>query len=216
MFLLHTFFIILNMNSLIKNLQNSYYKSKLKNEEFSFLFDENKSGEYVCFDTETTGLSPRKDDILSIGAVKIKDGKILASQKLELFIKPKKEINKKSITIHRLRHIDLQSGVDIEHAIERFLYFIGSSTLVGYYLEFDVAMINKYLKSILGIKLPNEMIEVSSMYYKYKAGPVVQRNVDLRFDSIMRDLDLPFFGKHDAINDAIMTSMIFLKLNKDR
>jgi DNA polymerase-3 subunit epsilon len=200
------------MNSLINAMQKRYYRSRLKDERFAFLFDESDDDTFVCFDTETTGLSPRKDEIISIGAVKIQNGKILASQKLELFIKPCKKLDQKSITIHRLRHIDLQNGIDIEHAIERFLYFIGSSTLVGYYLEFDVAMINKYLKSILGIKLPNKQIEVSTLYYRYKAGPVVQRNVDLRFDSIMKDLDLPFFGKHDAINDAIMTSMIYLKL----
>ncbi len=37
-------------------------------------------------------------------------------------------------------------------------------------------------------------------------------NIDLRFDSIMKDLNLPRLGKHDAINDAIMTGMMFVKL----
>jgi len=36
--------------------------------------------------------------------------------------------------------------------------------------------------------------------------------IDLRFDSIMKDLGLPIFGKHDAINDAIMTAMMYVKL----
>ncbi len=79
------------------------------------------------------------------------------------------------------------------------MHFIGNRPLVGYYLEFDVAMINKYLKPHLGIKLPNKQIEVSKIYYdkKYRINP--QSHIDLRFDSIMKDLDLPIFGKHDAI-----------------
>jgi DNA polymerase III subunit epsilon len=36
----------------------------------------------------------------------------------------------------------------------------------------------------------------------------------LRFDSIMKDLGLPRLGKHDAINDAIMTAMMFVRLTR--
>jgi DNA polymerase-3 subunit epsilon len=51
----------------------------------------------VVIDTERTGLNPKEDEILSIGAVKIKDNKILTSQTFEVFIKNTKEINSKSI-----------------------------------------------------------------------------------------------------------------------
>ena len=52
-------------------------KSKLKDKKYSYLFDTPKMGEYVCLDCETTGLNPKKDEILSIGAVLIKDNKVL-------------------------------------------------------------------------------------------------------------------------------------------
>ncbi len=53
----------------------------------------------VALDTETTGLNPKKDEILTIGAVKIRDSKILLSKTFEASIKPKKEINSDSIKI---------------------------------------------------------------------------------------------------------------------
>ncbi|WP_456485657.1 hypothetical protein [Hydrogenimonas sp.] len=84
--------------------------------------------------------------------------------------------------------------------------------MVGYYLEFDVAMLNKYARRLLGIALPNRQIEVSAIYYDKKIGTIPQGHVDLRFDTILSDLDIPRLGKHDALNDAIMTAMIFLKL----
>ena len=84
--------------------------------------------------------------------------------------------------------------------------------MIGYYLEFDVKMINKYLKPYLGITLPNEQIEVSGIYHDKKIKLIPDGIIDLRFDSIMNDLGLPIFGKHDAINDAIMTAMIYVKL----
>jgi len=186
--------------------------SKLKDEEYRFLFEEAPEDEVVVFDTETTGLNPKKDEILSIGAVKLKGNKILMSQKFELFVKPTREINEQSIKIHQIRNIDLENGCEAREAITQFLYFIGSRPLVGYYLEFDIKMINKYVKPWLGINLPNEQIEVSGLYHDKKIKLIPDGVIDLRFDVMMKDLGLPIFGKHDALNDAVMTAMMYIKL----
>ncbi len=71
----------------------------LKNERYRFLFDEYFGNELVAFDCETTGLDPKKDEIISLAAVKIRDNQILTSEKLQLFVKPKGEINIDSIKI---------------------------------------------------------------------------------------------------------------------
>lgn len=196
------------------NLQCKYYRKKLRDESFAFLFDESPEDEVVVYDTETTGLNPRRDEILSIGALRLKGDKILASEKFDIFVTPSRLISEESIKIHQIRNIDLQNGYAPNEAIEKFLHFIGSRTLVGYYLEFDVAMINKYLKPYLGIKLPNKQIEVSRIYHtkKKKHLHVPDHTIDLRFDVMMQNLDLPIFGKHDAINDALMTAMMYIKL----
>jgi len=198
--------------SSFSNYKRSRNLSKLKDNDFKFLFDEYDNGEYVVFDTETTGLNPKKDEILSIGAVKIKDNKILTSQTFEVYLKNTTEISSKSIEIHRIRPCDLQNATDVEDGIKDFLKFIGSRPLIGYYLEFDVAMINKYIKPILGITLPNRMIEVSEIYFDKTIALIPQGNIDLRFDTILQKCGVPDMGAHNAVNDAIMTAMIYLKL----
>ena len=187
-------------------------RKKLKDETYAFLFDEALEDEVVVFDTETTGLNPKKDEILSIGAVIVKGNKILTSEKFELFVKPTKAINEESIKIHRIRNIDLENGSEAKEAIEQFLHFIGSRPLVGYYIDFDVKMVNKYVKSLLGITLPNKTIEVSGIYHDKKIKFIPDGTIDLRFDVMMKDLGLPIFGKHDALNDAVMTAMMYVKL----
>ena len=193
-------------------IKNYFNHRRLKDAKFDFLFDDYTGEEYICFDCETTGLDPQKDDIISIGAVKIQNGRVLTSQKFERFVKPETKLQAESIKIHHIRQCDVEDAKDIEEVIEEFLYFIGNRPLVGYYLEFDVAMINKYVKPRLGIKLPNKQLEVSAIYHDKKIGLIPQGVIDLRFDSIMKDLGLPILGKHDAINDAIMTAMMFVKL----
>ena len=201
------------MFSFFTNFKSKRNFSKLKDDNFAFLFDESENDEYVVFDTETTGLNPKKDEILSIGALRIKDNKILTSQTFEVYLKNTKEISSKSIEIHQIRPCDLQNATDVEDGIKDFLIFIGSRPLIGYYLEFDVAMINKYIKPMLGITLPNRMIEVSEIYFDKTIALIPQGNIDLRFDTILQKCGVPDMGAHNAVNDAIMTAMIFLKLN---
>jgi DNA polymerase-3 subunit epsilon len=197
-------------------LMKKWNRKHLKDEKYAFLFEDSSSDEIVVFDCETTGLNPKKDEIISIGAVKVKGNKILTNEAIHLFVEQKKQINHKSITIHQIRHCDLENAIPVEDAIEQFLYYIGNRTLVGYYLEFDVAMINKYIKPMFGITLPNKKEEVSAIYYDKKIATIPQGNIDLRFDTILEDLALPKLQAHDALNDAVMTAMIYLKLQHTR
>lgn len=198
---------------MFREITNYINKRKLKDGRFINLFDKPLDDEFVCFDCETTGLDPKKDDIISIGAVIIKGNQILASKKFVKFVKPKNStIQEEAIKVHHIRECDLEHAENIDDVIEEFLEFIGNRKLVGYFLEFDVAMINKYVKPKYGIKLPNKKFEVSAIYHDYKIEKIPQSNIDLRFDTIMNDLKIPTMGKHDAFNDALMTSMMFIKL----
>jgi DNA polymerase-3 subunit epsilon len=197
---------------MFRAIKQYFNKKNLKDNKFEFLFDKSSNDEYVCFDCETTGLNPKIDDIVSIGAVIIKNNTIISSKKFVKFVKPKTKLQAEAIKIHHIRECDLEDAEDINDVVLEFLHFIGNRTLVGYYLEFDVAMVNKYIKPKLGITLPNKLIEVSAVYHDFKMELIPQGHIDLRFNSIMEELNIPSLGKHDAYNDAIMTSMIFIKL----
>lgn len=193
----------------------SYFgKKKLINKKYENLFDKYTKDEYVCFDCETTGLNPKIDDVISIGAVLVKENKILVSKKFERFVRPQATLGEESIKIHQIRKCDLQDGKDIKEVIYEFLDFIENRPLIGYNLQFDMAMVNKYIKPSIGVKLPNRQIEVAYMYRKKMSRIHKDQEIDLSFDKIINNLSLPILSKHDAINDAIMTAMIFLKLKE--
>jgi DNA polymerase III subunit epsilon len=120
------------------------------------------------------------------------------------------------VRVHGLRERDVAQGMDPDEAMRRLLTFIGARPLVGYYLEFDVAMINRAIFPMLGVPLPQPKIEVSSMFYDYKVRqlPPYQHggNIDLRFATLMQELGLPLRNAHDALNDAVMAALAFIKL----
>lgn len=187
-------------------------RKRLKDENYAFLFDAYQGDEVVVFDTETTGLDPKKDEVISIGAVKVKGNHILTSETFEVYLKTTRPIPAESIEVHGIRPCDLEDAVPPEMGIATFLEFIGPRPLTGYYLEFDVAMINRYVKPWLGVNLPNRQTEVSGLYFDRMNSTIPQGNIDLRFDTILAKLGLPPMGKHNAVNDAIMTAMMYIKL----
>jgi DNA polymerase-3 subunit epsilon len=203
------------LETMIRSLRAGYMRRRLKDPTYSFLFEPEHPDEVVCFDTETSGLDPRKAEILSLAAVRIRGNRVLSSQRLEMVLKPSSAIDQASIKVHRLRHVDVENGLDIHEGLDRFLRFVGTRPLVGYFLEFDVAMVNRYLRPWLGISLPHRCTEVSALYYDNRVkgrNAVYTGNVDLRFDTMMADLQLPILPAHDALNDAVMTALMYVKL----
>ncbi len=200
---------------MIETIKQYFNKRRLTDPNYEYLFDKYDGDELVCFDCETTGLNPKVDDIISIGAIIIKNNTILSSRKFERFVKPKQELTGETIKIHRIRECDLENAKNIDDVIIEFLDFVGNRPLVGYFLSFDKAMVNKYIKPKIGITLPNVSYEVSEIYYNMIATPN-NPDIDLKFNTIMENLELPIMSAHDAINDAIMTAMIYIKLNNVR
>ena len=206
------------MSGLIDRLRRGWQQRQLRDSEWRFLVDAPPPGEWVALDCETTGLNPRSDEIIAIGAVRIVGNRVLTSERLDLLVRPEHGVSAESIRVHRLRAQDVQDGVPAEEAMRRLLHFIGARPLVGYYLEFDVAMINRTLKRTLGLTLPQEKIEVSRLYYDHvfqQLPPHKQQEnteIDLRFATIMDALGLPTREAHDALNDAVMAALAFIKL----
>lgn len=201
-------------------IQREWLLYHLADPAFRFMFEPPPAHEWVTLDCETTGLNVRSDEIISIAAVRIVGNRLMTSERLELLVRPTRSVSAASVRIHRLRDRDLVGGLPVEDAVKRLLHFIGSRPLVGYYLSFDVAMLNRAVWPLLGIGLPQPQIEVSRLYHdhKFRQMPAYQRQttaqVDLRFGSMMRDLGLPLRDAHDALNDAVMAGLAFIKLRQ--
>ncbi|MFO1263801.1 MAG: 3'-5' exonuclease [Rhodoferax sp.] len=201
-------------------LKRGWMLYHLGDPRFRFMWDAPPKDEWVALDCETTGLNVRTDEIISIGAVRIQGNRILTSERLELLVRPQGAVSADSVRVHRLRAQDVAQGMSADEAMMRLMHFIGSRPLVGYYLEFDLAMINRVLFPMLGMGLPQARIEVSGLYYDYKFRqlPAYQQqgnvNIDLRFATMMQDLGLPLREAHDALNDAVMAALAFIKLRE--
>ena len=194
-------------------IKRLFHQATLGNQSYRFMFGRAPADEFVVIDCETTGLNVRTDDVVAIAAIKISGNRILTSARFEAIVHPDRELGAEAIRIHRLRRSDVEAAPIVWKVLPSLLHFIGPRPLIGYYIDFDIAMLDKYILPLIGIELPNERIEVSRLYYDRKYGDAPPNtSVDLSFAAMLGDLSIPPLGQHDAFNDALMTAMMFLQL----
>jgi DNA polymerase-3 subunit epsilon len=174
-------------------------------------FKENSS-EIVVFDTETTGLNPQIDKMVSVGAVKLKGNVMKVEETFyeEILI----ENNAMSgVNVHEvINSIDSKSEISV---VLSFLDFIKNCTLVGHHIAFDVAMINQVLQANFSLKLKNRTIDTAQLALKkehYGVIPAAYRTDHYTLDKLIERYHLSNQDRHHALGDAYITAELFLKI----
>ncbi|WP_232802347.1 3'-5' exonuclease [Alloalcanivorax mobilis] len=181
---------------------------------FGHLFQAPDGQELMALDCETTGLDPRRCELVSVAAVPIRAGRVQAGAALDLRIRTPASLDAQSIRVHRLRGVDLEDGLEAEQALERLLDFIGNRPLVGWCLDFDLTVLNRVARRHTGFDLPNPVIELSDLYRRHQARRRPDALPDLRFESAARCLGVPVIGRHSARGDATTAALMYLRLKK--
>mgnify|MGYP001118129653 CR=1 FL=1 len=99
---------------------------------------------YVCFDLETTGLSPEKDEIIEIGAVRVEEGKVI--DRFSRFVKPDHPISSMVTSLTGISNEMVADAGPTDRTIYDFLYFCGELPVVGHNLMFDYRFTYRYAK----------------------------------------------------------------------
>jgi DNA polymerase III subunit epsilon len=170
---------------------------------------------FTVLDTETTGLDPSRDSILSFGAVKISESKIQIPTAVEWY--PRSEYRGgKTAQIHGL--VNIAQQISREEFMRRLLPYLGNSILVGHHLGFDLEMITRQLKAFGVDRLPNAGIDTLNLAIRLEHGPQADQNRINRerysLDSLCKRYGIETDDRHTAAGDAFLTAQLFQKLLK--
>lgn len=176
--------------------------------------------DFVVFDTELTGLDRKKDEIVAIGAVHIRDLQIDLSSTFHCYVKPKNLDPTAATLIHRITPEQLKDAPTIEEVLPEFITFTGNSLLVGHYVGLDMSFLNRACQLYLGGTLDNPGVDTMKLARGYKRvllghyhDPSITSN-SYRLEDLGREFNLPRFDSHDALEDAMQTAYLFLFLIK--
>ncbi len=162
------------------------------------------SGEFVCFDLETTGLSPRKNKIIEIGAVLISEGKVV--DRFSTFVDPKEPLTEKITNLTGIDDSMLKGAPDEADAVTRFLKFCGDRVLVAHNADFDASFI-KSACSRIGVEFNNTTLDTLALSRVLLTGIE-----NYKLDTVAGYLRLPEFNHHRATDDSEILFLIFAQL----
>lgn len=161
---------------------------------------------FTVFDTETTGLDPSHDEIISIGAVRIINNRILKNENFSQLIDPKRSIPKKSIKIHGIHPETIKGKPTVETVLPLFHRYCGETILLAHNAAFDMRMF-QMKEEVCGTTFINPLLD--TLLLSEVLHPT-QKSHDI--ENISVRLGVNIFGRHTALGDAMMTAEMFLKM----
>jgi DNA polymerase-3 subunit epsilon len=167
---------------------------------------------FVVLDTETTGLDLQKDNIISIGAVRVIDNSINIADSLSIIVKNQQAQIPSAVTIHGLVQI-ASKGQDVVESITQLLAYIGSDIIVGHHAAFDIAMINKMSQQLGGGTLKNPVLDTAFLAKRldHVSDPHSLDKREYTLDKLCTRYNVVPKARHTADGDAYITAMIFMK-----
>ncbi|ERS91826.1 3'-5' exonuclease [Halomonas sp. PBN3] len=199
---------------MLKALRRAADRRRHADGEYAWLFHPYTGDEMVVIDTETTGLDTRSAELVSIAAVRVRGDRILTSDSLDLRLARPASLTSDSIRIHGLRGVDLANGESVEAALARLLDFVGNRPLVGWHLDFDLAILNRELRPRFGFELPNATVDVAQLWRRRLRRRHPEIDGQPRFERVAERLGVPVMGRHTALGDAVTTALMFLRLER--
>ncbi|WP_348797206.1 3'-5' exonuclease [Flavobacterium adhaerens] len=171
-------------------------------------FDQ-KSKRYVVFTTETSGLNPEKDVILSIGAFAILNNKIHIGDSFESTLLQYKYFHDNGLSNEFILESKMKKLSEPE-AIQAFIDYIGNAVLIGHHVDFDVDMINVALMRLGCGRLKNEALDIDVMYRKL----IDINDKQFSLDELSEIFKLPKNYRNSPPENAYTMALLFLKLKK--
>lgn len=164
---------------------------------------------FTVFDTETTGLDPRRGDrIIEIAGVRIVDGKIEEEKVFVSLVNPEKTIPWEAKQVHKISDEDVADAPTIDQVLPQFLDFAAGSILVAHNADFDMGFLNIQKETCWGyVELPECFctMRMSRSLYPQE----FRHNLDV----ICSRFGLAADGsRHRAMTDVLLTAQAFLKM----
>ena len=177
---------------------------------------------FVSLDCETTGTDAKKDRLITMGAISVRDGEILLEDQFEAILHVSH--NTSSVLVHGMTAEEAaRVGVEEGEALRGFLDFLGGAVIVGHHIGFDVEVIQHACQRNFGIDFSNRWVDTMELTLHLEDAGAFESEPrgssgtvapfrDFSLDGLCRQFHVLPHDRHTAAGDAFITAQIFLKL----
>ena len=165
--------------------------------------------DYTVIDLETSGLHPETDEVIEIGACRVRCGR--ETEHYVALLKNRRLIPQGVVQLTGLTEAQLQQeGIEPAQAAREFLAFIGDDTLVGHNIAFDFAFLRELCR-MSGLKTPvNRCVDTLKLARRRLKG--IQ---DYKLKTIAEHFSLDTTAMHRVQADCRLTHLVYQKLMEE-
>jgi DNA polymerase III subunit epsilon len=168
---------------------------------------------FVVLDSETTGLNPAKDQLITIGAVAVINGEIVLRDSFGALVRM--ERNTEAVTVHGVTRDESRKGQEESQALEQFLEYLGDGVIVGHHIGHDIATFDAAYRRHWGFQLANRSLDTMDLtLHLERDGAFAGRPAIRQFtlDALCELFGVIPHDRHTASGDAFITAQVFLRL----
>jgi DNA polymerase-3 subunit epsilon len=170
---------------------------------------------FVVLDSETTGLNPRVDRLVTIGAVAVRGHEIAIDDSFEALVAV--EQNTPAVTVHGVTRDQARAGLAEDVAIAGFLDYLRDGVIVGHHLGHDIATLDAGCERAWAFRTANRSLDTMDLTLHLERDGAFAGRPPIRHFTLDALCDL--FGviphdRHTASGDAFLTAQVFLRLLK--
>ncbi len=168
---------------------------------------------FVVLDTETTGLDPKKDRILSIGAVAVSGYSASVADSFEAHLKQDFDKNE-TIAVHEITPGSSAQAELPKAVLADFIHYLKGDIIIGHYVDFDFKILSESCKRNLGFGLKNkrydtmQLLKRTDTHFRFEN---LNKPEDWGLDKICERFQIPISDRHTAMGDAIATALLFAR-----
>jgi len=162
---------------------------------------------YTIFDTETTGFDPAGgDEIVSIGAVRVVNGRLLRHETFDHLVDPQRSVPVRSVAVHGLTADLLRGQPTLDAVLPLLARFAEDSVLVGHNVGFDMSFL-RLKEAQTGVRFTQPVLD--TLLLDAALHPDHEQH---SLEAIAARLGVGVVGRHTALGDALVTGEVFVLL----
>lgn len=164
---------------------------------------------FAVVDVETTGLNPRRNRLLSIGAVTVERMRLVPREAFDAVLRNETPSTRENVLVHGLTPTRQAAGEMRDQVLSDFLDFVGNAPCVAFHAGFDRTVLDRALRAELGVRLPNPWLDLAEL------APALfpeARLVHGALDDWLAYFRINVHKRHDAIHDAHAAAELLLVL----
>jgi DNA polymerase III subunit epsilon len=171
---------------------------------------------FACIDSESTGFDPRKDRLVSLAGIGVRNGEIELWDAFSVILPV--AFNTSSVTVHGITREEAAEGLEEPVALDRFAAWLGDGVIVGHHIRHDLVLLNTALQRHFQIELRNVVIDTMEAYLAVVAGggfAALEEARSFSLDALCERFQIVPHDRHTAHGDAFLTAQLLLRILKE-